>query len=388
MLNILAVGALYAAPRILTHLYTGPSAADSNSRFYRIRTIISKGLHSAEDCFPPGKIRAFKEIVADNAWISYFVLFVIFKQPQLDPSRLIERMATLTFAGSLAIWAARVGLSHALSSVSPWASRYIAPGSLAANPPPDELVDDTDPAEADDPILKQFQCAISLATPRFPVIDPNGVTLYDSRNLSKWVYKNGTSPATRLPLNSRDSDTGLSFILESFLNHRRDFLRREKERNPTAANGEANTAQQTGNEAISPLYIQELKAVFLEKDIKNFHQIPEAFKAYWTFSDSKCPITKEPIRFFLTIQKSIPHHSCRGKPHSHPVRYEKSAILKWIKERPTEKPPKWTDNTPIDEKELVPDDDSQQMTDYELVMLLQEIHTDPLLKVFADLAKS
>ena len=385
MLNILAVGALYAAPKILTHLYTGPSAADSNSRFYRIRTIISKGLHSAEDCFPPDKIRAFKEIVADNAWISYFVLFVIFKQPQIDPSRLIEGMTAFTFIGSFGVWAARLGLSAALSSVSPWASRYIAPGSLAANPPPDELVDDTDPAEADDPILKQFQCAISLATPRFPIVDPNGVTLYDTRNLSKWVSKNGTSPATRLPMDSRDSDKARSFILESFINHRRDFLRREKERNPTAANGEANTAQQTGNEAISPLYIQELKAVFLEKDIKNFHQIPEAFKAHMAFS--KCPITKNPIRFFLTIQKSIPPNSCR-ELLSHQVRYEKSAILKWIKERPTEKPPKWTDNTPIDEQELVPDEYSQRMTDYELVMLLQEIHTDPLLKVFADLAKN
>ena len=48
ILNILTTGALYAAPRILTHLYTAPPVEEADDRFYRIRLQISEGLHAAE----------------------------------------------------------------------------------------------------------------------------------------------------------------------------------------------------------------------------------------------------------------------------------------------------------------------------------------------------
>lgn len=51
-----------------------------------------------------------------------------------------------------------------------------------------------------DPVLKRYICPISLSPIRYPVGDPNGVTIYDFPNIVQALRVNPVSPVTRRPL--------------------------------------------------------------------------------------------------------------------------------------------------------------------------------------------
>lgn len=52
----------------------------------------------------------------------------------------------------------------------------------------------------DDVVFKRYICPITQAPIRFPVGDPNGVTLYEKEAITQALRRNPISPVTRLPL--------------------------------------------------------------------------------------------------------------------------------------------------------------------------------------------
>ena len=409
MLNVLAIGTIYAAPRIIAHLYREPREEEANDRFYRIRMQISRVLHSTESLIGKHNVRVGKEFVADNAWISYFVVSVLFG---INPAS-VGAMG-LVATGSMWIWIARAGLSH----VSPLAASYIAPSNHirrsfevilqrdavrraetarqqeaarqseiarqqeAARQREDALYGEptrrlealvlSESEESKDPILNRFQCTINLTTPRDIVVDQNGISLYERRALSRWYFRNGTSPATRAPLAFHQVHEYT--LLQAFIAHRRDFLRQERPAIQDTPSGESSE-----NQILSPLYLQELRAVFYENNIDNFHQIPEAFKYDESIIISICPITDRPVRFSIEVIGK------EGDLYA-PI-YEESAITQWRQEHPTENPPKWPSDIPFEEANLI-ETNTQRFINQRLKKLLNIIHTDPHVKLFKNWAET
>ena len=55
---------------------------------------------------------------------------------------------------------------------------------------------------ADDPILGQYICSITLMPIRYPLRDPRTGHLYEAHAIIGWLERNPTSPLTRAPLHS------------------------------------------------------------------------------------------------------------------------------------------------------------------------------------------
>lgn len=113
-----------------------------------------------------------------------------FKQPLLKDLPVRERIAN--------------GGEFALEDDNGIAFRQFCPNPIE-DPVEMERLPDRIPLEFENDIhYPQFICGISYELICDPVLDPNGITLYERRNIYHWLARNQTSPMTRAPLRIED----------------------------------------------------------------------------------------------------------------------------------------------------------------------------------------
>lgn len=231
MSELLAVGSLYVAPKVFNYLYKKPSELELHSLFYRIRLCLSEGLESTAVQLGEKGCFVCNEMIGDNAWISAFVICLILRKNPSSEKCPIEILSALA-CGSVLVWLIRYAVAAGVSSVSPSTAHWIAPrrfNTQAAIPLRGDVFPDLDSKENDDPVLQRYRCAIGLETPIQVVMDPNGVALYERKNILEWFHKSATSPVTRDPL--QIAQLKPNWAIQAIIDHRRDFIRRQNEKN-------------------------------------------------------------------------------------------------------------------------------------------------------------
>lgn len=283
-------------------------------------------------------------IVVDNMWlIAGLSTYVLFPQK----SRLIFRIG---------IAAGVCFLRYLCAYRYPSLFKRISPIAFTKAPEP------VPERWSDDPILKQFSCAIGHTPVREAVKDPQAMELYDRRTIMQWVISRPISPLTRRYMCWTHVVTHRLYAVQGVIDYRiQQREEREKALNgPIPEDGDAAWVKESATQ------LDQQIARLFTTSIKEQNEIPPFFRSYPGIM--RCAITGKPIRHLAAPNVSL--EALKKDRGLLDIVYEASALKKYQESRIGETPPRWPVDLcplPIQPKDV--SEDSRQWTTEESLQL-------------------